>query len=53
MKNPESITAEEFDDAVRTVAQRLGVSYLLAIPGVWELVQEDLNDAAMKLLEEK
>lgn len=44
---------EEFDDAVRRLAEKDGVTVLLAIPGVWELVAEEYNNAAIDLVAEE
>ncbi len=51
MSNHERITQEELDDAIRSLAHEDGVELLLAIPGVWELVAEDLNNAAIREIE--
>jgi hypothetical protein len=45
------VTGEMFDQAVLDIAQKEGVGELLRIPGVWELVSEHLNNAALGLLE--
>lgn len=45
------VTGEMFDQAVLDIAQKEGVGELLRIPGVWELVSEHLNNAALRLLE--
>ena len=47
-----AISNEMFDEKVRELAEREGVSGLLLIPGVWELVAEDLNNDALAELEE-
>ncbi len=52
MPNPE-ITNEAFDEKVRELAKRHGIEYVLGIPGVWELVAEDLNNDAIKALEDE
>jgi hypothetical protein len=44
------IRAHAFDVAIRTLAHANGVDYLLSIPGVWELVAEDLNNDALAAL---
>jgi len=41
----------QFDAKVREIAIRDGVESLLAIPGVWEMVSEDLNNDAIRELE--
>ena len=43
------VTDEEFDEAVRQVARRAGVDAILDIPGVWECVAEEFNNAALDL----
>ena len=43
------ITNEEFDEAVRQIARRMGVDAILDIPGVWECVSEELNNAALDI----
>ena len=43
------ITTEAFDQAVGELAQKDGVSVLLSIPGVWELVAEFYNNDAIDL----
>ena len=41
------IDTETFDNAVREIAMEAGVSAILAIPGVWELVSEEWNNEAL------
>lgn len=43
------VTNEEFDEAVRTCARRIGVDAILDIPGVWECVSEALNNDALDI----
>jgi len=45
------VTQERFDDTIRDIARSDGVDSLLAIPGVWELVAEALNNAAIDKIE--
>ena len=46
-------TDEMFDNKLRRIAARLGAEYLLGIPGVYELVREDLNNEVLTKLEEE
>jgi hypothetical protein len=51
---PEEIecTNEEFDEAVRDLAEEDGVQAVLLIPGVWELVSEYYNNEALDKIED-
>jgi hypothetical protein len=48
MKTAADITTEEFDQAVRSLAEKDGVTVLLSIDGVWELVSEFYNNDAIR-----
>lgn len=41
------ITSEQMEAAIRELAADDGVEQLLAIPGVWECVAEEYNNAAI------
>ena len=43
------VTHDEFAEAVRTVARSMGTDALLDIPGVWEVVSEELNNPALDI----
>ena len=47
MKTAAEITTEEFDQAVRDLAESDGVGVVLSIPGVWEHVSEYYNNDAI------
>ena len=47
------MTSEQFDDAVRNLAERDGMSVVLDIPGVLECVSEYYNNDALELWEEQ
>lgn len=47
------ITPDMFEEKVRDIAYRHGTGELLAIPGVWEIVQEHFNNAVLEELEEE
>lgn len=44
----EQCTTEEFDEILDGLAKRMGVSSILAIDGVRELVQEELNNEVLE-----
>ena len=44
---------ERFDDAVRELAEEDGVDSVLALPGVWEIVSEHYNNAALDRMKEE
>ncbi len=39
-----TMTKDEFDGRLFSIADALGTDYLLTIPGVYELVAEELNN---------
>ena len=43
------MTNDEFVDCVQEVASDCGTMYVLQIPGVWEIVSEYFNNAALDL----
>lgn len=44
MSDYSKMTNEEFDNILDTLAHQHGVSWLLALPGVYEIVAEELNN---------
>ena len=52
MTDYSKITNDEFHEAVRKVANRIGVNAILDIPGVYEHVSEELNNEALDLCTE-
>ncbi len=48
----ESITSEQMEAAIRELAQEDGVTTILDIPGVWECVSENYNNAAIDKVRE-
>jgi hypothetical protein len=44
------VTQEAFDEAIRECAQADGVSAILDIPGVWEIIAEYYNNSAIDRL---
>jgi len=41
-------TQDEFDNHVRAVAHAMGTDAILDIPGVWEVVSEELNNTSLE-----
>ncbi len=41
------ITQEDLDRAIRELAKEQGIEWALSLPGVWEIVAEDLNNDAI------
>ena len=44
------VTTEQFQEAVEDEAYSQGMYYILSLPGVYEIVQEDLNNAVLVCL---
>jgi hypothetical protein len=40
-------TSEQFQQAVEDEAYSVGMAYILSLPGVYEIVREDLNNAVL------
>lgn len=49
-KSYDEIPQEDFDKEVIRQAEKHGVGFVLGIPGVWELVSEDLNNDVLGAL---
>lgn len=47
------VTDKMFQDMLEKIAHERGTEYLLSIPGVYELVSEDLNNDVLDRLEEE
>ncbi len=43
-----SLSSDEFDRRVRAMVARLGATWLLALPGVYEIAIEELNNAVLE-----
>ncbi len=50
---PNQITQEEFDKHLAEILSKMSTAELLAIPGLYEVVSEDLNNAVIKHWEEE
>lgn len=46
----DDITQQEFADGLWTVVSRLSTAEVLAIPGVFEVLSEELNNNVLELL---
>lgn len=44
------VTEEQFQQAVEDEAASQGIAWILALPGVYELVQEELHNAVLRRL---
>jgi len=44
------VTDEMFDEMMETIAHERGTEYLLSLPGVHEIVSEDLNNQILDRL---
>jgi hypothetical protein len=42
------VTPEMFEEAVHDLARDAGWGYILGLPGVWEILAEDLNNDALE-----
>jgi len=49
----EWVSSEEFDAEVRAIAEEEGVEFLLSLPGVWEIVAEELNNDAIQNIRDR
>jgi hypothetical protein len=49
MNRYDEITQDEFKSLIEDVANEMGIAQVLAIPGVYEIVSEYLNNAALEL----
>ena len=45
------LSGDDWCDLILRLAKKKGIDYLLAIPGVYEVVSEDLNNEAVDLAE--
>lgn len=49
-KTYDDIPQEVFDKEVVRLAEEYGIGFVLGIPGVWEIVAEDLNNDVLNNL---
>ena len=49
MNRYDEITQDEFKSLIEDVANEMDIAQVLAIPGVYEIVSEYLNNAALEL----
>jgi hypothetical protein len=45
-----SVTQEEFDEKLEEILGRMSVDQLMAIPGFYEIVREELNNEVLEAL---
>jgi hypothetical protein len=45
-----SVTQEEFDEKLEEILGRMNVGQLMAIPGFYEIVREELNNEVLEAL---
>jgi len=44
--------ADEFKDAIEELCEEAGVKGIIMLPGVWEIVSEEFNNAAFQVVQE-
>jgi len=50
MSKYDHITQDEFQQKVEDLAVKHGWAWILSLPGVWEIISEELNDDALDAL---
>ena len=50
MPDYSSVTQEEFDEKLEEILGRMSVDQLMAIPGFYEIVREELNNEVLEAL---